>query len=803
MFSFFSRLLKRTHRHSLIILALSILISVAMIYPVSHLKWELQLIDALPESSSTKRTSKALEEEFGGLGTLTLILESPDSLKNASFVKRLVHEIQKDSLVGHVQYESDFRFYKENQFLYIGYNDLEDIHKRIKNLKEKKALEANPLWVDLTKSDTASTFSLEEISFVDIEKKYLGKLKNSYTNQSGTIHIIDIYPVNNISDLYSSRRLFSSITKIVQSENKDSIQVHYTGKVNHVIKTGKTLLPESKKMGFITAFFIVILLMIRFYKQPQLILPAAFPIAASIFWTLGLAGILYGRINLFTLLLALIIPGHACQQIIHLLTRYAEERRQGLSPTLSLESSTLGIGPATAASSFITAATILSLSLMPLTGIQELGVLGAIGILLNWFLANTLLPATLIFLQRKKTFELLEPKEIIPLNKHLYFSYPHPKFLLAFVIFITIILIPQGIFPKFEYDFNKTENLSQEKRIDSLLSETHYPHYDPAIILFENASMSEEFYDDYLEKRNAGKTQTIASVATFANLLPSQQEKKIVKLQEIRSELSPEVLKYFKGSDSINVQKILNSWNISELSEDDLPLNIRNKFQSKDGSMGKFAFVFATIGLNDGLICRQFSNEVKGILSLSKEPYSVTGPAIIRADILDLTLPYINRTIIVAIFAVFILTLLLYNKLSYSLFVLTAPIISFVWMLSSISFLDIKLSAYSALAFPLLIAISVDGSLQFWNVYFERTKTSAFLILNRIGPSIFISQLATLIGTYGLLLSSHNGLKSIGQISVLGLFFIILGHFIFFPLMAASLDFYRHKKRTRFKKKSL
>ena len=156
---------------------------------------------------------------------------------------------------------------------------------------------------------------------------------------------------------------------------------------------------------------------------------------------------------------------------------------------------------------------------------------------------------------------------------------------------------------------------------------------------------------------------------------------------------------------------------------------------------GKFAFVFATIGLNDGLICRKFSNEVKGILSLSKEPYSVTGPAIIRADILDLTLPYINRTIIVAIFAVFILTLLLYNKLSYSLFVLTAPIISFVWMLSSISFLDIKLSAYSALAFPLLIAISVDGSLQFWNVYFERTKTSAFLILNRIGPSIFISQI--------------------------------------------------------------
>jgi len=35
------------------------------------------------------------------------------------------------------------------------------------------------------------------------------------------------------------------------------------------------------------------------------------------------------------------------------------------------------------------------------------------------------------------------------------------------------------------------------------------------------------------------------------------------------------------------------------------------------------------------------------------------------------------------------------------------------------------------------------------------------------------------------------------------LFFIILSHFIFFPLMAASLDFYRFKKRSASHKKHL
>ena len=133
MFSLFSRILKRTHRYPTIILVLSLLISFLMIIPVSKLKWELQLIDTLPESSETKKTALALEDEFGGLGTLTLILKSSDSLQNDRLVHRLVSEIKKNPLVSHVQFENDTHFYKENQFLYIRYQDLQDIHTRIKN----------------------------------------------------------------------------------------------------------------------------------------------------------------------------------------------------------------------------------------------------------------------------------------------------------------------------------------------------------------------------------------------------------------------------------------------------------------------------------------------------------------------------------------------------------------------------------------------------------------------------------------------------------------------------------------------
>ena len=791
MFSLLSRILKRSHQYPVAVVLLSLFISSLSLLPISHLKWDLQLIDALPDFSLAKQTNEKFEKEFGGVGTLTLVSHAKDSLKNNLFIQKIVSEINKSPLVNYVEYKGDSAFYTSNQFLYIHYDDLKTIQDRIKNFKKELILQENPFWVDLVEEEEEPLKT--SLSFQDIEAKYLKKIKNSYQSSDGLIKIVDIYPKHQITDLKKSRAILREINNIVQKEILDSISVYYTGEVYHVTQTGKTLLPESKKMGYITAFLIAFLLIIHFYRQPQLIIASAFPIVFSMLWTLSIAYFLYGRINLFTLLLALILPGHACQQIIHLLKRYAEERQQNLSPTLSLESAILGIGPATAASSFISAATFLSISLIPLAGLQELGILACIGILINWILANTLLPSILILFQRKKHFSILKPKLFQVHFKAFRLPKMNPFFALFFIFAITLTLLAFIEVPRFEYDFSKTENLSQEVFVDSLLHETSYPYYEPAIIVFDKNSESEVFYDEYLKLKNNYKT--ISSVITFANLLPSQQEKKIQILQEIREELTPELLEYTKASDSLNMIALFNSWTLSELNPNDLPLNIRHKFESSDGSLGKFAFVFPKESPYDGLFCRRFKKELSEIKKPNGETYSMTGTPIIRAEILNLTLPYIHRSIITAVILILFLTLILYNKLSYTLFVLIAPTVSFIWLLIAIHFLGIKLSAYSAIAFPILIALSVDASIQFWNSYFEYKKTSAAFIMNKIGLSIFIAQLATLIGTYGLLLSSHNGLKSIGSISLLGLLFIIVAHFIFFPLLAASLDLYRQKKR--------
>ena len=124
-------------------------------------------------------------------------------------------------------------------------------------------------------------------------------------------------------------------------------------------------------VGCVTAGLIILLLILNFFRQPQLIFISALPIATPIVTTMACSYIFYGRINLFTLLLAIVLPGQALQIINHVLNRYFLEREQNLSPQLCIESALLGIGPSTAVSSFAFAALFACLILIPLPGSSQ------------------------------------------------------------------------------------------------------------------------------------------------------------------------------------------------------------------------------------------------------------------------------------------------------------------------------------------------------------------------------------------------------------------------------------------------
>ncbi|WP_290764396.1 MMPL family transporter [Fibrobacter sp. UBA4297] len=800
MFSLFSKIIKKLATYPKIILTVFLAVGILSIYPIMHLRWDLQLQDTITSAREPSNVQK-IEDEFGGLGSLIVILQSKDSSANYRIAKDLAQKMQQSPAVHFADFETDIEFYKKNKFLYASESDIDIMVHRIEQLKHDYIMKNNPLFIDLKSaidSITQTTSEQREQLLSDLEKKYFDKLAVSHSNKTGTIRIVEIYPTHSISDLQANRNLFYEVTEQLKKEKMPSdFQVHYAGKVYESIQTGKRLLPEAKMVGCVTAGLIILLLILNFFRQPQLIFISALPIATPIFTTMACSYMFYGRINLFTLLLAIVLPGQALQIINHVLNRYFLEREQNLSPQLCIESALLGIGPSTAASSFTFATLFASLIFIPLPGLQELGVLGSTGCVLNWAMTLLFSTALLQVTQRKKPFSIRHAQihhecKISMLSNRLNWV------IFSIIIVASLIgLYIGGTRLHIRNDFSTTEINYKDATIDSLIAETGFMNKTPIIVMLPDKAESETLLEEFNKLKENGNLSTVNSIFTLAQFSPNLQQKKMDKLRQLHSLVTKEFREALSKSELENFEKVEQALEFDENDEFEPPEYIAKKFRDKQGKQGRFAFIFTNIPEHFGSECTKLFSELHQIEGIDNGKYLVAGTPITRAIFLDRIMNHISRPIQAGSILVFLFMLVYYNRFSRALFTALPSVFATSWFLAALNFFDVKISAYSALTFPILIGASIDGSLQFFTAYYEKQKGTALTILRDKFFTIFLSQMAAFIGTYGMLISSHPGLRSMGYVSMIGLICIFIAQFTIFPLIAGSLDQYRLRQKRK------
>ncbi|WP_295070041.1 MMPL family transporter [uncultured Fibrobacter sp.] len=801
MFSLFAKIIKKLAAYPKIILTVFLAIGILSIYPIMHLRWDLQLQDTITSAREPSNVQQ-IEDAFGGLGSLIVILQSGDSSANYRIAKNLAQTMQQSPEVHFADFETDIEFYKKNKFLYASESDIDIMVHRIRKLRHDYILKNNPLFIDLKSaidSITQTTSEEREQLLSDLEKKYFDKLSISHSNKNGTIRIVEIYPSHSISELQANRNLYSKVKRTLEKEEKPSdLSIHYAGKVYESIQTGKRLLPEAKMVGIVTAALILLLLILNFYKQPQLIFISALPIATPIFTTMACSYMFYGRINLFTLLLAIVLPGQALQIINHVLNRYFLEREQKLSPQLCIESALLGIGPSTAVSSFTFATLFASLILIPLPGLQELGVLGSTGCILNWAITLLFSTALLQVTQHKKPFSVTHAQIH---HKHRIYMLSNQVNWIIFSIIIAASLVGLyigGTKIHIRNDFSATEINHKDAAIDSLIAQTGFMNKTPVIVMLPDNTESETLQMRFNELKNKGKLSTVNSIFTLAQFSPNLQQRKMEKLRHLHNMVTQEFREALSKSELDNLEKVEQALEFDESDDFEPPEYIAKKFRDKQGKQGRFAFIFTDIEENYGSECTKLFKELHQIEGIAKGTYQIAGTPITRAIFLERITNNISRPLQIGAILVFLFLLVYYNRLSRAFFTALPSVFAACWFLAALNAFDVQISAYSALTFPILIGASVDGSLQFFSAYYEKQTGTALTILRDKFFTIFLSQMAAFIGTYGMLVSSHPGLRSMGYVSLIGLICIFISQFTIFPLIAGSLDQYRlrqHRKK--------
>ena len=796
MFTLVSKIVRRLTRLPIAVLALSAILALMSAYPISNLRWDIQLQDTLSFFNQENSDYKKIEKDFGGLGSLTVVLQAKDSLLNYNTAKALAERLQNDSLVHFVDFETDVDFYTRNSLLYIEESDLDTIISRVAILKRAALSKSNPFLVDLVEKDSSEAPTAKaQADLESLQDKYFGLMSERFSNREGTIRVVDIYPTNSHTDLKASRALLSRTSEYLSEIiNGKEVSVFYTGKVHDTIRQGNTMLPEAKLAGKLTALLILLLYIIHFYRQPQLIVISSIATALPILYTLALAALIYGRINLFTLLLALVLPGQACQVVSHVLKRYFLERARNLPPQLCIESAVLGIGPSTCAYTCIMAGLFACMILVPLPGLQELAVLGSLGTLLNWVVTILVTTALLCVFQKKRPFAVNDFR----INRDYTIQLLPRTLNIVLIVIVSVAslacLIYGGKNLKFFYDFKKTEIQKPASTADSLIAQTGFPEYDPIIIEFADEEVGKELYRNFINLKKKKAIPTIASMYTLAQFGPNMSDSRKAKLDSLQEMLTGNFTAKMDSRELKAFALIKESLARRNLDTYDQPKNVLNKFRDKKGNNGVFAFIFHTIDPTDGLACRKLYKDIQKLQGTQGNEYLATGLPVIRAAILDKILQNLDKTITVGSFLVWFLLLLYYNRLTRAIFTILPSIFAMSWLLILMRLFGIELSVYSSLAFPIIIGASVDGSLQLWSAFYSKQGGTALTVMQKKFSGIAISQMASLIACYGLMISSHPGLRSIGQVLLLGLLCIFMSQFTIYPLIAGALDHYRIKQ---------
>ncbi|OWV01227.1 MMPL family transporter [Fibrobacter sp. UWR2] len=796
MFTLVSKIVRRLTRLPIAVLALSAILALMSAYPISNLRWDIQLQDTLSFFNQENSDYKKIEKDFGGLGSLTVVLQAKDSLLNYNTAKALAERLQNDSLVHFVDFETDVDFYTRNSLLYIEESDLDTIISRVAILKRAALSKSNPFLVDLVEKDSSEAPTAKaQADLESLQDKYFGLMSERFSNREGTIRVVDIYPTNSHTDLKASRALLSRTSEYLSEIiNGKEVSVFYTGKVHDTIRQGNTMLPEAKLAGKLTALLILLLYIIHFYRQPQLIVISSIATALPILYTLALAALIYGRINLFTLLLALVLPGQACQVVSHVLKRYFLERARNLPPQLCIESAVLGIGPSTCAYTCIMAGLFACMILVPLPGLQELAVLGSLGTLLNWVVTILVTTALLRVFQKKRPFAVNDFR----INRDYTIQLLPRTLNIVLIVIVSVAslacLIYGGKNLKFFYDFKKTEIQKPASTADSLIAQTGFPEYDPIIIEFADEEVGKELYRNFINLKKKKAIPTIASMYTLAQFGPNMSDSRKAKLDSLQEMLTGNFTAKMDSRELKAFALIKESLARRNLDTYDQPKNVLNKFRDKKGNNGVFAFIFHTIDPTDGLACRKLYKDIQKLQGTQGNEYLATGLPVIRAAILDKILQNLDKTITVGSFLVWFLLLLYYNRLTRAIFTILPSIFAMSWLLILMRLFGIELSVYSSLAFPIIIGASVDGSLQLWSAFYSKQGDTALTVMQKKFSGIAISQMASLIACYGLMISSHPGLRSIGQVLLLGLLCIFMSQFTIYPLIAGALDHYRIKQ---------
>jgi predicted RND superfamily exporter protein len=620
-----------------------------------------------------------------------------------------------------------------------------------------------------------------------------------------------------------------------ETENKfKNIRIELTGYPISASDEMKIITTSGERMT-ILALVVITIFLGFFYGGWKFLTASISVLSIAIIITLAINRILFGELNTVTLILGLVLIGLGIDFCIHWIN-YRINKTNPLNNIVDDVDTWKTAATPILAGALTTAGAFLSLLVLNVQSLNEFGMMSSMGIVLTAFLVLTLTPLFTKRASLSTVYTKLQKKQFSLTS----FIIANKKIIL--VISILCIIGSPLLIRNLEYEYNyaklQTGGLSSYQLKEEIINEFGFASdvlihrvkgIEKANVMKEKLSASEEIgfvlsVSDYLSStkeltnkkliiRKIEQSLNDIEIAEFeadyvSNLTATFiQLKKLLKIIQDEYELDNSVDETISTVSRIisalndSKTKVINEFNrewvktfrskirlVAQNNPDTNVYNDRNLLMFKTSQPDEYIQYIYPV---KNTWHKENMKSLEVVLSDISPP--VVGISRISWHMAQKVFKDIVIISFLASSFILLSLIVILRKAKFALLAQIPLLLGMLLTLSTLSFLNIKVSLYNLIGIPIIMGIGIDDGLHIVHAFRKNTDGGANSAMLKAGPAIFLTSITSMIGFGCLSFYTHPGISSLGTVTFIGVGWCFVSTLLFLPIL---LDFLSSKIKT-------
>jgi uncharacterized protein len=753
----------------------------------SRLVFHGSFVELLPAHTLEVRDLESVSQKAGGDGYLVLRARgaSPETLRR--FAHALAPKLEALEEVRYVEFRYDVQFFKDRALLLLPAEQLRGLREDLEGILRAEKLRANPLVVQL--EDAPPPPTLEEIARRHAPRMALSEY---LTSADGTELYLFVKPTGLAGDLVFAQRLVSRVqdTSAGVARGFPGVVTDATGAHVLRLEEDRRMRQDLTRSSLLSGIIAVLIVVVSCRRITSLLVVMA-PVGVGLLITFALAQQTIGYLNIITGFLVAILIGLGIEYGLHLAMRYAEERRRYPAGE-ALRETVLGTWKGALTSACTNAAAFAALTLAEFQAFAQFGWIAAAGVMLTVLATYLIGPALIALTERLRPARAEAP---LPTEPRATPRRLPRGVLVGIVVGVgALMAYSSSVMGRigFEPDMRKLRGEFAATKLDERIISQLGRRHSPTVFLTRDVAQAGQLAATLREmEAKHGEERTFAEVVSLNDFLPrtgSEVEAERAALRAFVDRL-PESA---RSSERLRpaLRQLQAMLDAKPYGVEALPAEVRRRFTALDGE-GTFVLAFKRESLSDTDALHRFGDQMGELREVARAKglsFQVLDSNLIAYRIFELVKadgPWLLLAAGLAVFAMMAVSLRSLRKAG----LVAGPLyIGLACLPAAMYLYGLKLNFINAVVLPNLLAIAVDNAVHLYHRYQEEGPGSLPHVVRTTGVAAVVATLSNAAGYGALLTASHPGLRSIGELALLGVACATLGTTVLFPAILALLE---------------